>query len=104
MIDASSESLIALADVPAHLPKRRGGKRPHVSCIYRWAQHGCKGVVLETLQCGGTKVTSREALQRFFERLSAVCAGTTAAMPVCTSVQRQRAINTARRVLDNAGF
>jgi hypothetical protein len=71
MIDSTTETLIALADVSSHLPERRGGRRPHISCIYRWTQVGCRGVVLETLQCGGTKVTSLEALQRFFERLSA---------------------------------
>ena len=31
---------------------------------------GCRGVVLETIQVGGTRCTSREALQRFFENLS----------------------------------
>ena len=36
MIDSTLEKLIALADVLAILPTRRGGKRPRVSCIYRW--------------------------------------------------------------------
>jgi hypothetical protein len=71
MIDLANETLISLADVPDHLPLRRGGKRPHVSCIYRWVQRGCRGIRLEVLQVGGTKCTSLQALQRFFDRLSA---------------------------------
>ena len=69
MIDISSEHLIALADVPAILPKRRGGKRVHLSCIYRWTTAGCRHIVLESIQIGGTRCTSKEALGRFFERL-----------------------------------
>jgi hypothetical protein len=102
MIDASHEALISLADVPGHLPNRRGGKRPHVSCIYRWAQRGIRGVRLETLQCGGTKVTSSEALQRFFERLGAVDSGE--APPVRTSTQRQRASEKASQDLAAQGW
>jgi uncharacterized protein DUF1580 len=102
MIDASHENLISLADVPGHLPDRRGGKRPHVSCIYRWAQRGLRGVRLEVLQCGGTKVTSLEALQRFFERLSAVTAGETPAAR--SSTQRQRAADHAGKELESQGW
>ena len=69
MIDLNEEQLIALADVPAILPKRRSGKRIHLSCVYRWAQRGLRGIRLETLQCGGTKVTSKKALARFFQQL-----------------------------------
>jgi Protein of unknown function (DUF1580) len=51
-------------------PPRRRGRNAHVSSVYRWSTVGCRGVVLESLQVGGTRCTSREALQRFFERLS----------------------------------
>ena len=43
-----------------------------VATLYRWASHGCRGVRLETIQIGGTKCTSREALDRSFEELSAL--------------------------------
>jgi len=102
MIDSAHENLISLADVPGHLPDRRGGKRPHVSCIYRWAQRGIRGVRLETLQCGGTKVTSSEALQRFFERLGAVDSGEP--QPVRTSMQRQRESEKASQYLAGEGW
>ena len=102
MIDSTRETLISLADVPAQLPDRRGGRRPHVSCVYRWAQRGCRGVKLEVLQCGGTKVTSLEAIQRFFERLTA--ASSNEPTPARTSKQRQRATESANSELAKAGW
>ncbi len=102
MIDVTTENLIALADVPPHLPDRRGGRRPHVSCIYRWAQRGCKGIRLETIQVGGTSCTSIQALQRFFDRLTAARSGEP--VPARTSRQRQRAHDTADAELDRAGW
>lgn len=70
MIDLASETVVTLTQATHHLPKRRRGKRPATQTIYRWAQRGCRGVRLETIQVGGTKCTSLEALQRFCERLS----------------------------------
>jgi hypothetical protein len=70
MIDSASETLITLADAAGELPRRRRGRKTHVSTLFRWTTIGCRGVILESLQCGGTRCTSREALQRFFERLS----------------------------------
>ena len=71
MIDISSEAVVTLTEATHHLPRRRKGKRPAVSTIFRWAQHGCRGIRLETIQVGGSKCTSIEALQRFFDRLTA---------------------------------
>jgi hypothetical protein len=70
MIDSTTEQLISLADAAKTLPRRRRGRKTHTSTLYRWATAGCKGIVLESLQCGGTRCTSKESLQRFFERLS----------------------------------
>jgi len=101
MIDPNSEQLISLAEAAKSLPRRRAGKRPHVSCLYRWTTSGCKGVVLESLQCGGTRVTSREALARFFQRLTH---GDATDMPKARSVaQRQRAVEKAMRDLEREG-
>lgn len=72
MIDPNSETLISLTEAAKLLPARRGGKKPHVSCLYRWTKTGCKGVVLESLQVGGTRCTSKEALGRFFQWLTEV--------------------------------
>ena len=70
MIDPNAETLLSLTQAAKTLPARRAGKRPHTSCVYRWTKGGCKGVVLESIQVGGTRCTSREALARFFERLT----------------------------------
>jgi len=100
MIDIATENVISFADAPQHLPRRRGGKRPNLSTIYRWAQRGCKGVRLEMLQVAGTKCTSVEALQRFFDRLTNPDAP--AAAP--TSKARQRSIDAAEAELSAAGI
>src|SRR3954452_8925753 len=71
MIDSGSESLLTLAQAAEQLPRRRKGRKTHISTLYRWTTAGCRGVRLETIQVGATRCTSREALQRFFEGLSA---------------------------------
>lgn len=55
MIDPATESLLSLTDAARLLPARPGGKRPHVSCLYRWTTSGCRGVVLESIAIGGTR-------------------------------------------------
>ena len=104
MIDVNSENLIALADVPAHLPHRRSGKKIHRSTSFRWAQRGIDGIRLEVLSIGGTKFTSLEALQRFFDRLSAVADGMPVAPQARTSNQRERAATKANDELARAGW
>lgn len=70
MIDISQETLVTLTEAARSLPGR-SGRRLHVSTLYRWATRGIRGFTLETIQVGGTKCTSGEALQRFFEMLTA---------------------------------
>ena len=99
-IDPTTETLISLAQAAKHLPRRRAGKRPHVSCLYRWSTAGCRGVVLESIQVGGTRCTSREALARFFRRLTQ---GDAAAPATRTVAQRERAAARAMNELEGAG-
>jgi hypothetical protein len=112
MIDSASETLISLAVAAGELPRRRRGRKTHVSTLFRWTTIGCRGVVLESLQCGGTRCTSRAALQRFFERLSApvqagaVGGGRPNPGPVVggrTLAQRERASAKAGRKLAEMG-
>jgi Protein of unknown function (DUF1580) len=70
MIDHQTETVFPLTEGPARLPRRRGGRRINVATLYRWSTRGLRGVVLETLQVGGTRCTSAQALQRFFDRLT----------------------------------
>jgi len=100
-IDPLAERLISLSAAAKLLPARRGGKRPHVSCIYRWTTAGCRGVVLESTQVGGTRCTSLEALSRFFASLTAT--NDTSSPAARTSGQRERAITAAERELRDAG-
>ena len=100
MIDPNTETLLSLAEAPRSLPRRRRGKRPHVSCIYRWTTSGCKGVILESIQIGGTRCTSKEALARFFRAL-------TNAEPPRTersAARRERAAAAAERELQREGL
>jgi hypothetical protein len=98
-----SEHVVSLTEATKLLPRRRKGKRPNVATAYRWTTIGCKGIVLESVQIGGTRCTSREALQRFFDRLTAQSAGTPVSPPV-PSRARRRDVERAERVLDRAGI
>ncbi len=101
MIDPNSETLISLSDAARHLPRRRAGKKVHTSCCYRWTTAGCRGVILESIQIGGTRCTSKEALARFFRRLTQ---GDAADAPTIRSVaKRERAAAKAIRELERAG-
>ena len=100
MLDPTDETLTALADVSKILPRRRGGRKAHISGIYRWSTIGIRGVVLETTQVGGTRCTSPAALCRFFESLAAPQAHP---QPARTPRQRERAIADAGRELEQAG-
>jgi len=70
MTALDTETLIPLSEAAALLPRRRGNRPTHPSTLFRWASVGLRGVVLEIVQVGGTKCTSREALNRFFSRLA----------------------------------
>ncbi len=73
-IDLHTEMVESLADLATwdRIPRRRRGKKLHVSTLFRWASRGCRGVKLETTRVGGTLCSSKDALQRFFDRLSAL--------------------------------
>src|SRR5262245_4960003 len=72
-IDISCEQPIPFSQAAAHVPRRRQGRKTSVATIHRWATVGLRGIRLEALQVGGTRCTTVQALQRFFDRLSAVC-------------------------------
>lgn len=75
MIDFASEQVLPLEEAARRLPRRRGNRPVHPTTLHRWAHTGLRGVHLETIQVGGTRCTSIEALQRFFERLASVGGG-----------------------------
>lgn len=101
MIDPLNETVVSLHDAANLCPKRHG-KKPHISCLYRWTSTGCRGEILESIQVGGTRCTSREALARFFRRLTENTKGAPA--PSHTSAQRRKEIERVEQELENAGI
>jgi hypothetical protein len=102
VIDSQIEQLITLREAAATLPRRRASKKTSVSTLYRWASSGVRGVRLETLRVGGSLLTSREAMQRFYEACTAQGGGPPA--PAArTTAARQRAIAAAEKELERLG-
>ena len=102
MIDTATEAVLTLAQAASELPRRRRGRKTHVSTLYRWTVSGCRGIILESIQIGATRATSREALQRFFERLSDPDrAGDSPSTR--TAKQRQRQSEAAAKELEDLG-
>jgi len=64
------DELLTLPEAAGELPRRRGGKRPHVATLHRWCTHGLGGVRLRVVRVGGTRCTTRAWLTDFFERLA----------------------------------
>jgi hypothetical protein len=71
MIDLRCETLLTMAQAARIRPPGRGGKPTHPATVYRWVARGLRGHRLESIRLGGTLYTSREALQRFAEALTA---------------------------------
>lgn len=95
-----SEQLLSLTEAASLLPQRRKGRKPHVSTLYRWTEAGCRGVKLESIQVGGTRCTSPQALQRFIDRL------TSHSRPADVDVSRARGPRSSacrRRAAEAAG-
>jgi hypothetical protein len=100
MIDLKAEEILTMAEAAAHpiVAKRRGGAALHVSTLWRWFMEGVRSkrrpgerIKLETcLQGLNRRVTSREALERFFERLTVDRDGAVVEAPRTTR-QRNRA-------------
>jgi hypothetical protein len=90
MIDPETEDVISLTDAAKSLPGR-----PNITTIWRWRNRGVRGVKLETFLQGGRRMTSREALSRFFAATTAAADGE----PIRSETprQRERAIERAEK-------
>ena len=95
--DVHGESLVPINDASEITPGR-----PHLATVYRWFTKGVRGgIKLETVLVGGRRFTSREAIQRFCDRLSGDRGD---AVHVRTPKQRQRAAAKANDELSKAGW
>jgi hypothetical protein len=104
-IDIRSEQVLSFT-AASKLPcfaYRRSGKRINVSTLWRWATAGVRGVKLETIMAGGSRVTSLEAIERFFEVLTAQSESQPAPPSPRLTRQRTMRIKQAERRLAAAG-
>jgi hypothetical protein len=104
MIDPEREHPITLREATKLRQLARNGRRPHIASLYRWAEAGIKGVQLETLQIGGSRVTSREAANRFIAALTAKANGDIKIPGVRTPNRRQKDHDRADRELTKSGW
>jgi hypothetical protein len=72
MIDLTRETPIPLAKAAKVYTNRQGDQGVNVATVWRHATRGVRGVKLESMMVGGIRMTSKEAVLRFFERVTAV--------------------------------
>jgi hypothetical protein len=109
MIDTTAEALLSLPQAARLIPPGRSGKKTHVSTLLRWLSRGAPGpdgdhVRLEAIRVGQRWMTTRESLQRFFERLTPVDQDVEPLAPPRTATQREKAVDRASRRLEKAGI
>lgn len=107
MIELGKEELLSLTEATRVIPPI-DGKRPHASSVWRWINVGIRGVQLEHLRIGRRVVTSREALERFFQALAETPTSQRPAqtweLRPRTEKQRQKALARAREELKTHGI
>ena len=104
MIDLNEEHLISIAEAARLRPPGRSGRPTHASTVYRWIGGGVRGIKLEAVRLGGSLYTSREAIQRFAERLSAPIASSASTGSPVGARRRRRESEQAARMLDRLGI
>lgn len=102
MIDINAEELVTLRQAARMLPKRRQDRPIHVSTLFRWVQAGVKGIKLEHVVIGGALHTSKQALQRFADALTAQRSGE--APNLNNSTTARKAHEAAVRACEEAGI
>jgi hypothetical protein len=108
-IDLSSESTLSLSQAARLLPPGRGSAPVSLGCVLRWVLSGTRApdgtrVRLEALRLGGRWITSREALQRFAERLTPRLDDRPALSLPRSPSKRQRASERAAAELEKLGI
>jgi hypothetical protein len=104
VIELQDEHLMTLAEAANLRPSGRNGRPTHVSTVYRWIAGGVRGVRLESIRLGGTLYTSREAVQRFAERLTHGPTNAADAIQPPSMVARRRSAVRAGQELDRLGL
>ena len=99
MINSETETLILPKDVCRMFPGR-SGKGISLSTVWRWMIHGRRRQKLDSLIVGGTRYTSREAVQRFVAGLN----GGQSGQPAQQRVDRSREARRVEHELAAEGF
>lgn len=71
-IDTTVERTVPLAKAARQVASVRSDGHTHPGTLHRWRLFGINGVRLECIKVGGVWHTSPQALQRFFESVTAV--------------------------------
>jgi len=108
MLDLLTETPISLAAAARLIPPGRNGKATCLSTVLRWILRGSPGpdgimVRLEGIRLGGRWMTTREAIQRFAERLTPRLDDDSTPAPR-SQTARQRASEKAARELTARGI
>ncbi len=98
MIDITSEDLIPFRELPDHLPRQPSGKKLHLSAFYRYKKPGLQGVRLETVFIAGCSYSSKQALNRFWQRVTEARDGKPA------DCEPKRSSGTSDQELQKAGW
>jgi hypothetical protein len=69
-IDVFTECVGTFSQLAKMLPRTRNNRPVHANTLRRWAMKGRRGIKLETIMRGGVTLSSKEALIRYFERLT----------------------------------
>ncbi len=107
MIDIATEQPIPLLEAARLAGPLRNGRPPHPDTIARWGRIGVRGIRLELILVGGTRCTTREAMQRFFDALTeqATLSSPPRSAPAETPTRtRRRQLAEADRVLAAEGM
>ena len=105
-IDAERESMLTFSAAARYVGKLKGGKPVSLQTLWRWATKGSHGVRLESLCVGGTRCTSKEALQLYFDSLTLAkaCAGVAGSSPGDAAAPVREVIGDVDAVLRRAGI
>src|SRR5262245_36402702 len=112
-IDVTAEDTLTLDQARALLPPGRNGAKPTLGCMLRWIFDGAyalgpdgrrtdEKVRLEAVRFGGRWITSKEALNRFSERLTPRLDGDASEAKPRTPAKRARSSERAAAELEKA--
>jgi hypothetical protein len=103
MIDIEKEELLSLSKAAEELKVSR--RAIATSTLYRWTSSGCRGILLEFVQIGGVRCTTKAALTRFFDsvkdvrRTRATSASLSKTSTKARAARRERAAKEAARAV-----